>query len=110
MAGNPFTEFMSAADAESRKLLGVPAIFRRGGKPYAEAVVICAPAVEMLVYVMGGAEYQVKLTATVRKDGMGEYAPKQGDHIEVDGETYQLAGLSTTAADPLWTLQLAKHL
>lgn len=110
MAGNPFTEFMAAGDAEARRLLGVPAVFCHGPLPYAEAPVICAPALEQMVYVQGGAEYQVKLTATVRKDALGSARVQQGDRVIVGGETYTAAGISSTPSDPLFTLQLAKHL
>lgn len=110
MPGNPFFNFMAAGDAEARRLLGVPGMFRRAGVEYATATVICAPAMEALVYVSGGAEYQVKMTATVRKDDMADSAPRQGDLLTVNGETYQVAAISTSPADPLFTLQLGKHL
>lgn len=110
MAGTPFTAFMAAGDAEARRLLGVPAVFGHGPLPYAEALVICTPAMEQMLYVHGGAEYQVKLLATVRKDALGSERVLQGDRIIVGGETYTAVGISTTVADPLLTLQLAKHL
>lgn len=110
MAGNPFTAFMAAGDAEARRLLGVPAVFCHGPLPYAEAPVICAPAMEQMLYEHGGAEYHVKLTATVRKDALGSERVQQGDRVKVGGETYTAVGISTTGADPLITLQLAKHL
>lgn len=110
MAGNPFTVFMAAGDAESRRLLGVPAVFCHGPLKYAEAAVICAPAMEQMLYEHGGAEYQVKLTATVRKEALGSERLQQGDRVIVGGETYTAAGISTTAADPLITFQLVKRL
>ncbi|MBQ4594796.1 MAG: hypothetical protein IJA81_09195 [Akkermansia sp.] len=110
MAGNPFTAFMSTGDAEARRLLGEPAVLSHGPVAYASAPVICAPAMEQLVYMQGGAEYQVKLTATVRKEALAGAAPRQGDRVTVGGELYTVAAVSTTAADPLFTLQLAKHL
>lgn len=110
MAGNPFTAFMAAGDTEARRLLGVPAVLSHGPLPYAEAPLICTPAMEQAVYMQGGAEYQVKLTATVRKDALAGAAPRQGDRISVGGESYTVVAVSTTAADPLITMQLAKHL
>lgn len=107
--GNPFTAFMSEADAQSRALLGVAGTLSRGRVQYASVQLICAPAMEQMIYLSGGAEYQVKLTATVRKDELEEQ-PKQGDLVAVNGETYHVAGISTTGADPLWTLQLAMSL
>lgn len=110
MPGNPFTEFMSAADAESRRLLGVPGVFRRAMKIYAEPLVITAPAMEFYEYFSGGAEYVVQMNASVRKDAFPEgERPQQGDFLTVHGDTYHVAGISTTSADPLWTLQLGSH-
>lgn len=109
MSGNPFTVFMAAADAESRKLLGLPGIFKRAGKEYARMAVITAPAMEFFEYFAGGGEYVVKLTATVRKEDFGEEKPQQGDLLSMGGDTYHVGGISTTVADPLWTLQLGVH-
>lgn len=110
MTSNPFTAFMSEADAASRELLGVPGTMSRGRVQYAAPRLILAPAMEQLVYLAGGAEYQVKLTASVRKDALDGERPEQGDSVEVNGEVYFLAAVSTTAADPLYILQLAKSL
>ena len=110
MPGNPFTEFMSAADRQARGLLGVPGVFRRAMKVYAEASVITSPAMEYYEYCSGGAEYVVKMTASVRKDAFPEgEAPEQGDFLTCHGMNYHVAGISTTSADPLWTLQLGIH-
>lgn len=108
--GNAFTEFMASADEQSRGLLGTPAQLRKGNIPYAEVNLICAPAMEMLVFMRGGAEYQVKLTATLRKDDLRGTRPCQGDLVSVGGELYHLLAISTTAADPLYTLQLGKRI
>ena len=109
MTDNPFTAFMAEGDAQSRRLLGVAGTLARGRVVYATLPFICAPALEQLIYLSGGAEYQVKLTATVRKDDLQD-SPRQGDFATVNGETYTVAAISSTAADPLWTLQLAKSL
>lgn len=107
--GNAFTEFMASADEQARGLLGTAAQLRRGNIPYAEVNLICAPAMEMLVFMRGGAEYQVKLTATLRRDDLRGMAPRQGDLVSVGGELYHVVAVSTTAADPLYTLQLGKR-
>lgn len=110
MTGNPFTDFMAAGDAEARRLLGVPGTISRGTEVYASVSLICAPAEERQVYLSGGAELEVQQTATVRKDALGGNAPKPGDLVHTGGTVYQVAGVSTTAADPLFTLELAKSL
>lgn len=110
MTGNPFTDFMAAGDAEARRLLGVPASLCRGTVEYAAVSLICAPAEERQVYLSGGAELEVQQTATVRKDALAGAAPKPGDLVHTGGTVYQVAGVSTTAADPLYTLELAKSL
>lgn len=110
MTDNPFTAFMVAGDDEARRLLGVSATLSRGAEVYASASLICAPAEERLVYLAGGAEMEVQQTATVRKDALAGAEPKQGDLVHVNGTVYQVAGISTTQADPLWTLELAKSL
>lgn len=110
MTDNPFTVFMAAGDDEARRLLGVSATLSRGAEAYAEAPLICAPAEERLVYLSGGAEMEVQQTATVRKDALLGAEPRQGDLVHVNGTVYQVAAISTTPADPLWTLELAKSL
>ena len=110
MTGNPFTDFMAAGDAEARRMLGVPASLCRGTEEYASVSLICAPAEERQIYLTGGAEMEVQMTATVRKDALGENAPNPGDLVHTGGTVYQVAGVSTTAADPLYTMELAKSL
>ena len=110
MTDNPFTAFMVAGDDEARRLLGVSATLSRGAEVYASASLICAPAEERLVYLAGGAEMEVQQTATVRKDALAGAEPKQGDIVTIGAAVYQVAAISTTAADPLWTLELAKSL
>ena len=110
MTDNPFTTFMVAGDDEARRLLGVSAVLCRGAEAYAEAPLICAPAEERMVYLAGGAEMEVQQTATVRKDALAGAEPKQGDLVKLGGTVYQIAAISTTPADPLWTLELAKSL
>jgi hypothetical protein len=53
---------------------------------------------------------EVQQTATVRKDALAGAEPKQGDIVTIGSAVYQVAAISTTAADPLWTLELAKSL
>lgn len=106
MAGlNEFYAFMAEGDASARELLGRLAIFFRGAERYGEAPVMCAPAQEGEVYMLGGAEVRVKLSASVRKAALRE-SPKNGDRVTIGDDDFYIVAVSTLEVDPCATLQL----
>lgn len=102
---NAFTQFLSSADADARRLLGVPGSFSARGKVYASAPVIMAPAESGLVFAAGGAEIPVKATATVRKADLVQ-APAEGDALSLPAGKFYIVAVSSTDADPLLHLTL----
>lgn len=103
---NAFTQFLSTADADARKLLGTPGSFAARGRGYGAAPVIMAPAESELVFAAGGAEVRVKATATVRKADLDK-APVEGDSLALPAGKFYIVSVSTTEADPLYHLTLA---
>lgn len=103
---NAFTQFLSSADADARRLLGVPGTFSSRGKVYGSASVIMAPAESDLLFAAGGAEVRVKATATVRKSVLDK-APAEGDALSLPTGKFYIVAVSSTDADPLLHLTLA---
>ncbi len=103
---NAFTELLQAGDADSRALLGTPGTLARRGSVYASLPVILSPAESELVYAAGGAELQVKATATVNKQALPQ-PPLAGDFLVTSGIRYYIMRVVAMPHDPVYHLTLA---
>lgn len=103
---NAFTELLQAGDADSRTLLGTPGTLARRGAVYATPAVILSPADSELVYAAGGAELQVKATATVNRQAVPQ-PPSAGDSLVTGGIRYYIVRVVAMPHDPVYHLTLA---